>query len=280
MISIQEHIILSSDPNNGAININQNKNEFDIDLTNQNIIIPTTAVSCTLHVNDCEFIYNFPNIKTGVNDNIRILYTDSSANDYEFNLTIPQGLYLYQELSNEIGIQLINEVGYPEENSLIELIGNDPQQKILIKYNYANIRVDLSGNTTFRDLIGFNSGLYPISGPSSGSNTFDIAQNIAKFNQIEYVILSCDLVDNGINLNDQYEFYISRIPITTGIGQQQIYTPNYENKINCSNLIGKKLSRTRVRLLDQNGIDIDTNSENFSAHIIIEYLIPEYEIKK
>ena len=279
MIPFYEHIILSSDPDNGAININQNKNEFDVDLTNQNIIIPSTALNCSLYVKDCEFIYNFPNIKTGINDTIRILYTDSSANDYEFNLTIPQGLYLYQELSNEIGVQLINEIGYPESNPLIELIGNDPQQKILIKYNYANVRVDLSGNTTFRDLIGFDSGLYPDSGPSSSGNTFDIGQNVARFNTIEYIILSCDLVDNGINLNDQYEFYIARIPITTSIGQQQIYQPNNEDKLNASNLIGKKLSRTRVRLLDQNGLDISTNSENFSSHIIIEYTLPEYEIK-
>ena len=63
--------------------------------------------------------------------------------------------------------------------------------------------VYLDEATTFRELIGFNSGIYiySTSGESS-TNTFDTVQNIAQFDSVKYVYITCNLV-NGIHIGKQ-----------------------------------------------------------------------------
>ena len=66
---------------------------------------------------------------------------------------------------------------------------------------------------------------------------------------------------------------VSLIPNTINVGQQVIYAPSIKMKMNANNLIGKKLSRTRVKLLDDQGDDVNTNNETYSLHLVIEYVI-------
>jgi hypothetical protein len=265
-------ILLSSDVLDGAININSDGSSFDASLDQEDIIIPKDAKNCNIFVQDAEFIYSFPNILTGVNDLITITYNDGINPLFTYNLVIPQGLYSINDLDNALKVELLNQPGYPVSSPLIEFIGSDPTQKVLIKYNYSGVRVDLTGSQTFREIIGFNSNLYPLAGVST-INTFDTAENVAKFNTVRYVTLACSLVDNGMRIGNRYDFYVARILINVEVGQQQIYSPQIKTAIPANNLIGKKLNKTRIRMLDQNGNSVNTNNEFFSLNLVIEYEI-------
>lgn len=271
MALITKHVslLLSSDATNGAVNKTDDGSEFTVNLDDENIIIPAEAVDCNLWLQDAEYFFTFPNVLTGVNDQITIDY-DDGIGTYSFALTIAQGLYSITDLDEAIQVLLLNEVGYPEASSLIELLGHDATQKVLIKYNFDGIRVDLTGAQTFRDLIGFESGEYPTAGPSS-ENTFDTAQNVANFNTLKYVLFSCDLCDNGFANNNRYDFFVARSLIDKNVGQQVTYVPPLKQKLAANNLIGKKLSRTRIKLLDDKGEDVNTNNETYSVHVVIEY---------
>ena len=265
-------IILSSDTLDGATNITENGAEFDVELDNGDLYIPDHAKNCNIFVQDAEFVYSFPNIITGQNDLITITYDDTINPLVTYNIVIPQGLYSVNDLDTELTVQLLNQPAYPEVIPLINFIASDAQQKVLIKYNFLGIRVDITGSQTFKEIIGFDSNLYPLSGVSV-ANTFDTAQNTANFNSTRYVIIACDLVDNGVRVGNQYDFYLARILIDVNVGFQQIYAPAIKMNIPANNLIGKKISKTRVRLLDQNGKDVNTNNEFYSINIVIEYEI-------
>ena len=266
-------ILLSSDTTNGAANKTANGSEFTIFLDDENVEIPDSATSCTMYVQDAEMMYSFPNIITGENDLITITYDDGINPLFTMNIVIPQGLYSISDLDDAIEVAQFNYALFPETSPLIGLLGSDAQQRVLIEYNYAGVRVDFTGSQTFRELIGFDSALYPTAGVSV-ANTFDTAPNIAAFNTLQYVLISCNLVDNGIRLNNKYDFYICRILITTQVGHQQTFQPQIKMRLDASNLIGKKLSSTRVKLLDQNGADVNTNNENYSINVVIEYTMP------
>jgi hypothetical protein len=272
MALITKHIslLLSSDEANGATNKTADGSEFSVELDNENIVIPESAVDCNIWVQDAEYFFTFPNVLTDVNDKMRITYDNGVDPLFDYTLTIPQGLYSITDLDEIIQVLLLNQPGYPEASPLIELIGQDATQKVLIKYNYDGVRVDLTAGDTIRDLIGFDAGLYPNAG-NSLANTFDTAQNVAAFNTLKYVLFSCDLCDNGFASNNRYDFYVCRSLIDKAVGQQIVYAPPLKQKLNASNLIGKKLSRTRVKLLDDRGQDVNTNNETYSIHVIIEY---------
>ena len=277
MITKYYPLLLSSDPKDGATNITNNGSEFDtpFDVNNTSaVIVDENAESCFLYVIDAEFFYTFPNINTGVNDQITITYTDGGPLE-TYNITIPQGLYSVDDLNSQLTVELLNQVGYGETSPLIELIGSDPQQKVLIKYNYDGVRVDLTGAKTFRELIGFDSGLYPTAGNST-ANTFDTANSVAKFNTVRYVLISCSLVDDGMKVGVNFDSYICRILLDVEPGRQKTYVPPIKIPINASSMIGKKVSKVRTRMVDQNGESLDTNDEFFSVNVILEYQVPRF----
>lgn len=271
---VNKHItlLLSSDETNGASNKTSDGSEFTVFLDDENIVIPEKAVECNLWVLDAEYFFTFPNILTGVNDLITVTYLDGVNPLFTMNLVVDQGLYGITDLNNKLEILQFNYAGFPEPSPLFELVGDDATQKALIKYNYAGVRVDLTGAQTFRDLIGFDGGLYPTAGVSA-ANTFDSAQTSAEFNTLKYVLFSCDLCDNGFANNVKYDYYIARSLITAGIGEQVVYSPTLKMMLPANNLIGKKLSRTRVKLLDDKGNDVNTNNEVYSIHVVIEYVV-------
>jgi hypothetical protein len=268
MIKKQYPILFSSDPTDGAVRISQNGSTFSVDLNNEEIIIPANAQNCNIFIQESEFIYNFPNIIQGVNDRITISYVKNAVTNI-YNLVIPQGLYSVNDLNTQVQIELYNQMGYDEAAPLIELLGSDPQQKVLIKYNFDAVSVDLTGINTFRDIIGFNSGIY-----TGDKDTFITAQNVAQFNTVRYVLLSCDLVDNGLRVGNRYDFYVCRMLIDVAVGEQQLYRPLIRSMIPASNLIGKRLSSTTLRLLDQSGVELNTNGEYYSLNLIIEFEVP------
>ncbi len=272
LLTRQISLLLSSDERNGAVNRTADGSEFTVNLDNENIKVPEEAVDCNVWCQDAEYFFTFPNIIEGVNDLITITYDDTVNPLYTMDLVVPQGLYSINDLNNKLQILQFNSPAYPETSSLIELIGDDATQKVLIKYNYDGVRIDLQGTQTFREIIGYDSGLYPLAGPSL-ENTFSTGQNVAQFNTLKYVLFSVDLCDNGFANNTRYDFYVARSLINKSVGEQVTYEPTLLMRLPARNLIGKKLSRTRVKLLDDLGNDVNTNAETYSIHVVIEYSV-------
>ena len=272
IIQKQIHLLLSSDDSQGAVHKNDLGSSFFVDLETQNIEIPKDALDCVMYIEDGEYVFSFPNVIVNENDRIFISYNDGVNLQYDMDIQIPAGLYSIHDLDDTLQILQYNYPNFPEATPLVELVGNSATQRVLFRYNYDGIRIDLSQSASIRNLIGFDSGLYPILGPSI-SNTFDTAQSTANFNNVKFVLFSCTLCDKGFCHNLKYDYYCGRSLVTVGVGEQQQYLPKHKKKLEANSLIGNTLPRVHVKMLNDKGELLDTNGENFSISVVIEYSI-------
>lgn len=269
MIRRQWPLILSSDPAAGAININDLGSAFTAKFDSDPLIIDKRATNCVLYVNDAEVTYTFPNVREDINNKLTLIYNDGINPVIQYDLAIPKGLYSLQELSDEIQVQLFNFAGYPFSSALIELLANEATQKVQIKYNFDYITIDFTAADSLAPLLGFEYTTY-----TGAANSYAIAPNVAELNTTKYLIVACDLVDEGLRLNNTYDSYIARILIDADPGSQILFRPQIKTNITSLNLVGNQVTSTRVRLLDQNGDEVDTNGETFSVNVVIEADIP------
>ena len=271
LVTKQIPLLLSSAVENGAINKTDDGSEFTASLDNEDIFVPSEAINCSLFVQDAEYSFTFPNIRPGVNNTIRINYDDGINPVFVMDIEIPKGLYGISELDYELQYLMLNYPNYPESEPLFSLIGQVATQKTNILFNYSGVSIDFTSSDSLADILGFNRAILPLGGSVAGITL--VGERIAQFNTLKYILISCDLCDNGFANNNTYDFYVCRSLIDGSPGSQILYQPQIKYKVPATNLVGKKLSRTRVKLLDDKGKDIDTNEEDYSIQVIIEYQI-------
>ncbi len=259
-------IIISSDVNAGAQNKSADGSTFEIILEDA-IDIPAQAKSCIIQVQEATVWWVIPNILTGINDTF---YVEHGAAN--FVAVIPQGLYDLPGLNEALDRELTDPaVGAPA--GLITFLADEPTQKVVIKLNLATTQVDFTQADTFRVLLGYDSQLIPAAGPSAAVDFQQIADNIANFSAIEYFLIHSDLVNRGIRTNNRYDQTIAQVLITVPPGSQQVSTPFNPPKVPAWELIGSIRNRATFWLTDQTGTLVNTNGEDFSARLVIKYVI-------
>lgn len=271
MSILEEHeipIIITSDVNAGAQNKSADGSTFEIILEDA-IDIPAQAKSCIIQVQETTVWWTIPNIITGVNDTF---YVEHGGTPYV--AVIPQGLYDLPGLNEALNRELTDPaVGAPA--NLITFLADEPTQKVVIKLNLATTQVDFSvaRTDTFRDLLGFDPQFIPAAGPSGAVDFQQIADNIADFSSIEYFLLHSDLVPRGIRTNNKYDQTIAQILIDVPPGSQIVSRPFNPPKVPAWELIGSIRNRATFWLTDQRGINVNTAGEDFSARVIIKYVV-------
>jgi hypothetical protein len=253
-------IIVDSDVANGAINKSADGSEFEIQLEDP-IQIPGSATSANVSVQEASIWWVIPNIITGVNDAFSI---DDGVTG-PFNVVVDQGLYDLSALQQSTESAVIAAGG---PSGMFTFIADNATQKVVIRVNLIGVSIDFTGLTTFRDILGFNS---QVLGPTVVSTTDFQGDNIAAFNTIDFFLIHSDLVSRGIRVNNVYDQVIAQVLIDTAPGSQIISTPFNPPKSPAWELIGATRNRIRFWLTDQNGVAVNTNNENWSARIIIEY---------
>jgi hypothetical protein len=271
-------LIVSSDPDAGAVNVSSDGSQFEIQLDGGGIQIPKDAINVNVSVEEATVWWVTPNIIEGQNDTL-FIYGDNDATPAVpqlFTVVIPQGLYdlpgLNQAVQAELeglGARTLSPTGEPL--SLISLTSDDATQKVRIRFNYPNVYVDFQPNRTPREILGYRAEQY---GPYPAAPLEILAPDIAKFNQVNYFLISTDLVNKGIRFNNSYNQTVAQVLIDVAPGSQIVSRPFNPAKCNAQELAGTKRTNLRFWLTDDKQRPVNTNGEYFTARIVIHYMRP------
>ncbi len=156
-------------------------------------------------------------------------------------------------------------------DSLISLSAEEATQKTILRFNYPSTTVDFTPLDTFRDILGFNSAVYPL---IEIPPVPIMAPNLAAFNQINYFLIHTDLVNSGIRFNNSYNQTLAQVLINVPAGRQIVSTPFNPAKVNADELTGVLRTNLKFWLTDDKNKLVNTNGETWSCRILITYLEP------
>jgi hypothetical protein len=274
MVRIDNDFSVSSDPALGARNVQNNGSTFEV-LFNPAITVPKEAMNVKVSVERATTWYTYPNISASQGNNK--FYVNEGVTPYV--LTIPDGLYSLDQLSQTIINEGTNAGITNSPNPFIQLTGNEATQRVEITFGYDNISVDWNSDSPYV-ILGFTQGT--TTGPTSSlpippADPLDYqytADTVAGFNQVNEVFIKSDLVNDGIPLNNKFDGVLTNIQISVPPGSQQTYQPF--RPLYCSGESLKSASRSNVRfyLTDENGNFLDTAGEYYTLTIRISYDLP------
>ncbi len=257
-------IIASSSVAAGAKNITLNGSSFEI-LLQQPIIMPQNLANCTVQVDEATVWWTIPNISADLGNN-KFYFTHLLT---LYPITIPDGLYSVSDLNNAVDRELVTATGL---SGLVTFAADNATQKVEIIINQAGSSIDFTPIDTFRDIVGFDSQTIPAAPPTSGSYS-QLGDNIAAFNTIEYFLLHCDIIGQGIRTNDTYSQTIAQILIDVKPGSQIVSREFNPPRSEALNLTGQTIDRIKFWLTDQDNVEVNTHNEVFGCRMIIKYTL-------
>lgn len=267
LVPNQISLIVNSNPADGAKNLSADGSTFQVSYEDGGLQIPADALNTTISVQTANIWFSTPNIFTGKNDKMYVTGDNTSGVLTNFVLIIPRGLYDLPLLNNAIQLQLENQQAKTNPSPLISISADEATAKVNLRFNYANVQVDFRPTDTFRDILGFNSGLLSV---ATAPQTIP-AQNVAKFNTINSYLIHSDLVNNGIRYNNIYNQTIGEVLIDVAPQEQINSQPFNPATSDASDLRGVKRNNVSFWLTDENNKLIDTNTEYWGARILIRY---------
>lgn len=261
-------MIVSSDPQNGASNRSADGSYFEVQLQD-GLKVPKDALNVNISVEEATIWWSVPNIITGENDKVYITGPDTLNVVQNYVLTIPQGLYDLAGINEAIARELEAGGAKIDPEPLITLSPDEATQKVQLRFNYATVSIDFTQNDTPRDILGFDAQVYtPV--PDNPL----LAPNVAAFNTVNYFLIHSDLTNKGIRFNNNYNQTIGQVLIDVAPGSQIVSKPFNPARINAPELAGATRTNLRFWLTDDEDRRVDTNSEYWTARIVIHYLKP------
>lgn len=263
-------ILASSNPAAGAKNLSANGDRFEIQF-DEALQIPKDALDVNISVEESTIWWVIPNIITGVNDKFYITGPDTVDVVQNYVVTLPQGLYDDSLLNKSVLTELANQGAKQSPSPLINFVPDQATQKIQIRFNYTTVIVDFTQPYTFREIIGFDANVY---GPYAIVPATILAENVAAFNQVNSFLIHSDLTNQGIRFNNTYNQSIAQVLIDVLPGSQITSQPYNPPKISAQDLVGTSRSNIRFWLTDDQNRGVNTNTEYWTARIVIRYLRP------
>lgn len=270
MVPEEISMIVSSDPDAGAINRSPDGSYFEVQLQD-GLQLPAEALNVNIAVEEATVWWVVPNIITGQNDRMYITGPDTLDVVQNYVVIIPQGLYDVPGINQAILRELGNQGAKVSPETIISLTSDATTQKVEIRFNYTSVSIDFTQTDTPRIILGFDSLVY---GPFAGAPINVLAPNVAQFNQVNYFLIHSDLTNKGIRFNNNYNQTISQVLIDVPPGSQIVSRPFNPAKVNAPELAGAKRTNLRIWLTDDKDRRVNTNGEYFTARIVIHYLKP------
>jgi len=214
-------------------------------------------------ITNSTMFFTFPNIynttsSTYTKNNVLNFTVGATA----YTITIPQGLYDINSLSNTISNSLVN-LGLA--NNLIILTGDAPTQRSVIQLNSANASIQF-GTSSIRTVLGFDAVTI---GPGV-SGTFYYSNNIAAFNTLSEILLHATCCNgfknNNVEISSNSDV-VASIVINSGISQQIQYDPNQLIKVP---IVQYMLDRVTFYFTDQENRPLINNEPWTITGIITE----------
>jgi len=263
-------LLLSSDPSQWASNVSSDGSQFSVQLE-EAIAVPADALNITISVEESSIWWTVPNIITGVNDKLYITAPDTLDVTTVYTITIPQGLYDLSGLNQAILRELENDGAKISPEPVINLTPDENTQKVQIRFEYTDVEIDFTQSDTFRDILGFDSqilGAYP------GAPQNILADSVAQFNTVNSFLINSSLTNTGLRFNNTYNQTLSQVLIDVSPGSQITSAPFNPAKIQAPELAGSKRTEIRMWLTDERNNPVNTNSEFWTARVVIRYLRP------
>jgi len=270
MVPHEISILVSSDPEAGAINVSPDGSQFEIQLEDA-LRIPPEAVNVTIDVEEATVWWVVPNVITGQNDKMYITAPNVAGVLTPYVVTIPQGLYDLSGINQAIQRELQNLGAKIDPAPVLNLSPDDATQRVELTLNYLGSQVDFTPLDTPREILGFDS---KIIGPTIIEPATVIADNTAAFNQVNYFLIHSDLTNLGIRFNNQYNQTITQVLIDVPPGSQIVSRPFNPARVNAPELGGASRTNLRFWLTDDKNRPVNTNGEFFTARVAIKYLLP------
>lgn len=220
--------------------------------------------------------YTFPNIKSGVNDELVIKHGAGLANTV--TLTIPQGLYGISELNAAIQHQ-IETVGLASASNLgsktaISIGGNfatgQASVTITIQPSPSSQHIEIDWqNSSLAGLLGFlnNTSLNSASGTVSQTFFSDTVANLAPVSSLQ---IRCSAARGSVVSGTTSSDVLAAVQIDASVGHQIIYQPTISPRVTAPAFVDG-IQRMRMSLTDQDGVPINTQSEYWTATLLLEW---------
>jgi hypothetical protein len=267
-IKIQKDLLVSSNPDQGALNLSEDGSSFEVKLQDP-ITIPDKARNIKLEVQKALIWNNMPNIYAGVNDKVYINGPNTEGVQTSFIITISQGSYDLQTLVNDILADLEVKGAKTEPLSLISLDADVATGKVEISLNYNTVQIEMRSWNTPHKLIGLNKELYTVP-VGQITHTF-LAPNVANFAALESILVHSDITNKGLSINGNYSQTIAQILPDVRSGSLIVFQPLSPLRIDCDNLNGTELQSFRVWITNERNESISTNGEYYSMLLKLSY---------
>ena len=268
--------IFSSDPANGAFNVNVLGSAFSIQLY-EPITIPMSAKYCVVGVQGANIWNTVPNISEDLDNNVFFFSDGINPN---IQVTIAKGQYDLVALQNAIYTAIdsnsdgnVPPAAYPAKDMFV-FSPDNASQKVVVTFLKENISI-LWATSTLRTILGFEAGS-PTAPPPPITGKSLIAPNVARFNQITSFLIRTDLINTGIPVNANATGVLANVFIDVLPSSLINFTPFNIVWSDASNIIGARITTINFSLANQENQLVDTNSEYWNFTLIFKYYIDNY----
>jgi hypothetical protein len=243
---------------------------------NPPVIVPTTAVSIGVKLRN-SYIWNvFPNVDPSKGNRLRI--THGVGNPFTI-IEIPTGQYSLDLLNESFARESILQSAYwvVSGDCKLSFEADEAQQKIYIlnksalgpfEFDWDESDVYTSTPTMWK-ILGFNQGSKTVV-PAGTSSIHIYADNRAEFNNVNQIVVLCNLISKGIRDGGNYRGILAQVPITQPPGHLMIYEPDLA-PITEPALAGLNLGQIIISLQNEKGEGISTIGNDWFVTIDLSY---------
>jgi hypothetical protein len=257
-------LILDSNTNTGAINKSSDGASFSIQF-GEPLLIPSNAINPTLDVEESAIWYSTPNVYdsgTNQNNNFRIIRISDAQ---VFNLTIPAGLYSVISMQNAMN-QAIKDANVTPLD-VIQLIANDSLGKVEMII-LTGFEIVFASPNSLGPILGFQTDI------TYSSSVINVGQFVPQLNALNYYLVQCSLVQDGIRFNNEFRQIIETVLIDVAPRELIITRPFHPPTIQIDHLAGQPISSIRTTLLQDNLQPANTDGENYYVRLSLRWLEP------
>ena len=263
---------------NSALGINQSStgNSFEV-IFQPPVNIPSSATNVTVACHGADIFYSFVNVAAGTTFNFTA--TMSGGSTVTKQITFLKGLYSLAAIQSEIDAFCQADSQIPD--NMWALSGSAATGRVTIGFNADATGVNLSTasilfgtSTAFATLLGFAQSTLTFTAASGVTSVQHTGASVANFSSISHVDLRTDLAGGGaIQADGRRGQTLTSIVPDVSPGAQINFAPPNLIHINADHLIAHPINKARFYLTNQNGAAVDTNSETWSARIILSWYV-------
>ena len=263
---------------NSALGSNQTSTGDSFEVTfSPPISIPSSATNVTVACHGADVFYSFVNVAAGTTFDFTATLSNGSTTSKQ--ITFLKGLYGLAAIQSEIDAFCQSDSQLPD--TMWTLSGSAATGRVTVGFNADATGLNLGAasilfgtSTAFATLLGFAQSTLGFTAASGVTLVQHTGTTVANFSSLSHVDVKSDLAGGGaIQADGERGQTLASIVPDVSPGAQINFAPPNLIQIDANHLIGHPINKARFYLTDQNGGSVDTNSETWSARIILSWYV-------